>query len=266
MIEHRKIPAYYACFRMGMLLVIRNRADLLSKLTIYVVLLIVYYNIFTIMPMEKLAIPNITARHLLWYFAIAEIIIVSVGPLRRDMGEIIASGQFTSLMQRPGSMIGLIMARLIGGYIVQATIVFGLTLCLLPPIGLSLPMPLMLIPVLMLMTLMGGVIALLLGCLVGMFEIFGPYSQPIDWVANKLTMAFGGLFFPVCLFPPLVKQIVMATPFPAIFYVPGQLMLGATHTTIAEGILLQLFWLVVLGSLVVIFQKKLVHRVMRTGD
>ena len=76
----------------------------------------------------------------------------------------------------------------------------------------------------------------------------------------------GGLFFPVSLYPPLAQHIVMLTPFPAVLYIPASMMLGISGAAMLDGILRQLFWVLVLGVVVVGMEYRLVRRVMRLGD
>ncbi len=260
------IPAYGASFHMGARIILRDRSDLLSKLVIFSVLLLVFAKIFAIMPLERLNMPQITADRLLWYFVMTEIVTVGSQGLRRDLGRTIAAGQITSLMQRPGSMMLLALARLFGSYLTQMTLLLCFVCIALPILGLPMPMPWTYMPLLVVMLALGGLITLLLGYMTGMFEIFGPYSQPIDWIAHKFVMAFGGLFFPVSLFPAFAQQIVMLSPFPAILFIPGNMMLDVSAGAIFDGLLHQLFWVVALGLIALGMENRLVHRVMRLGD
>jgi ABC-type uncharacterized transport system permease subunit len=266
MINRRLWPAYVASFCMGVRISLRDRNYLLSKLVIFTVLLLIFYHIFAIMPLERLNAPQITVRHLLWYFVVTEIVTIGTMGSRREFGNAIATGQITTLMQRPGSMMGMMMARLLGGWVIQMLLLFGFAAVALTLFGLPMPMPLEQLPVLLMMLMLGGLITLLLGYLSGMFEIFGPYSLPIDWILHKFVMALGGLFFPVSLFPPLIQQSAMLTPFPAILFIPASLMLGISKASMLEGVLIQLFWLAVLVALAIAMEGRLVRRVMRIGD
>jgi ABC-type uncharacterized transport system permease subunit len=266
MVDRWISPAFGGSFCMGARMILQDRSDLLSKLIIFSVLLLVFDQIFAIMPLERLNMPQITAERLLWYFVVTEIVTVGTQGLRRDFGRTIAAGQITTLMQRPGSMLLLTMTRLFGSYITQMALLLSFACIVLPPLGLPMPMPWKYMPILLVMLAFGGLITLLLGYMTGMFEIFGPYSQPIDWIVHKFVMALGGLFFPVSLFPPLAQYIVMLTPFPAILFIPGNMMLDSSEAVMLDGILIQIFWLVVLGALAFILEYKLVKRVMRLGD
>lgn len=266
MVDRRISPAYSASFCMGARMILRDRSDLLSKLIIFAVLLLVFDKIFAIMPLERLNMAQITADRLLWYFVVTEIVTVGSQGLRRDFGRTIAAGQITTLMQRPGSMMLLTMTRLFGSYVAQMALLLIFACIVLPTLGLPTAMPWKYMPVLLVMLALGGLITLLLGYMTGMFEIFGPYSQPVDWIMHKFVMAFGGLFFPVSLFPPLAQHIVMLTPFPAILFIPGNMMLDSSEAAILDGILLQIFWLVVLGTMAFSMEYRLVKRVMRQGD
>ena len=267
MVERRILPAYLACLQLGVREALRSRADVTSRMLVYGVLLTVFSTIYRIMPLEQFGVPGLTAEKLLWYFAITEVVIVSGQGIRREFGKQIAAGELTALMQRPGNMLGLVMVKLLGMFGSYAVLALVLAFVALPLVGNApMPMPLMQLPLLIMAIVFAGIISLLLGYLVSLLEVLGPYSQPIDWIASKFIMALGGLFLPVSLFPGWAEKLAWLTPFPSILYTPASLMLGADTAAMAERMAMQLFWVGVLLGAVLLLESRLLRRVLIKGD
>lgn len=261
------MPAYAASFALGVRLALRNPGDIASRTGIYAVLLTMFNAIYGAMPIEKFGMAGLTAHHLLWYFAVTEIVMVAGQGLRREMGQQIAAGELTVMMQRPGSLLAMMMTRLAGRFMTQAMLLLAFALVVLPLVaGAPLPFALWQLPVLVLSILMAAIISLLLGHLVGMVEIMGPYSQPIDWIVNKFVMALGGLFLPVMFFPPLAKQIALLTPFPSIMFAPASMMLDADMAAMGERLGMQLFWVLALTAIAMLAEARMLRVVLIKGD
>ncbi|MDB5477587.1 MAG: hypothetical protein JWM96_82 [Alphaproteobacteria bacterium] len=263
----QKIRAYSASFRMGVKLCLSDRADLFSTVLIYGTLLVVFDAIYRVMPIEQLGRADITRAHLLWYFVTTEIIVVSVQGYEREFGRLIAEGMLTTMLQRPGNMMGLLLTRIFGTVFMNSIFVSGFALCIAPLLtGTGFPVPPVFIPLFILSVFMGVVIFLLTGYCVGMLEILGPYSRPFNWMVNKLIFTFGGLFFPVIFFPKILQVIVHFTPCPAVISVPGNFMLNPTWAQVRQGLLEQILWVFIMAVFAAQMEKRLITRVLVKGD
>lgn len=257
---------YLASFRLGISEALRSRSDVLARMGVYAILLTIFNTIYHMMPMEKFG-ASMTPQKLLWYFAITEVVVTAAQGLRRGFGKKIAAGELTGLMQRPGSMRGMALTQFFATYTVFATLSLLLAVVALPLLAdAPLPVPAVQIPWLLLSIALAGYVSLALGYLASLLEIFGPYSQPIDWIVSKFIMVFGGLFIPISFYPGWAEQIAMLTPFPAILFVPGSFMLGIDAVTIAERLSLQMFWAVLISYLTMLAEGRALRRVMAHGD
>lgn len=262
----RFIP-YWASFWVGIRLTMGNHSDLLSAVIVYCTLLAVFHAIFAAFPMAELGNHGITAAHLLWYLAVTEIVVVSSQGNERELGGLIAEGQITSLMQRPRSMMGLLLARLMGNIIVCAGIFACIALVAVPAVTHTVP-PIAIdrLPLFFVSVAMGTMIFILFGYTVSTIEILGPYSRPIGWIVNKMIMALGGLFFPVIFFPQILQKILAFTPFPAVISVPGNFMLLQDDAVIRHGLMQQIFWLIIMLFIAMTAQRRMIRHVMIKGD
>ncbi|MFH1158890.1 MAG: hypothetical protein V1721_08480 [Pseudomonadota bacterium] len=264
--NRKTLPAYAASFGMGFWGALRNRQELASSVVIYVVLLICFRAICETMPIEELGIPGLTRAHLLWYLAMTECVIVSA-PGLAEFGQMIADGRLTEMMRRPCGMMGLALSRMVGAHLARAVVLFVFALAVMPYLtGVSMPVAPLHAPLLIVSLVLGILLFELFGYALGTLEVLGPYSRPAGWIISKFIFAFGGLFFPVSFFPPLLREIVLLTPFPAVIFVPGSFMLMPDTPSVLEGIGTQVFWLAAIILVASFASRRMVRHVLEKGD
>lgn len=258
---------YLANFQLGIRLTLNNRSDMCSVMVIYGVLLLVFHAVFSAFPMDELGHPELTAGHLLWYLAATELVIVSAQGNERELGNLIADGQITTLMQRPHHMMGLLLARLMGNVLICAVTFAAMALIIVPLLtGIAMPMAVSHVPLFAVSVALGAMIFILCGYAVSTIEVLGPYSRPMGWIMNKLIMALGGLFFPVMFYPEFLRNLLAFTPFPAIIAVPGNFMLLQSDDVILHGLLQQFMWLGIMVAIAALAERRMVRHVMVKGD
>jgi ABC-2 type transport system permease protein len=265
--RHTMLSAYWANFRLGASMMVGDRADLISTIFIYLVLLTVFYAIFKVLPVNELGNPAITRGHLMWYFAITEIIVMSSQGNEREFGKLISEGQLTTLMQRPGNMMGLLLARVGGNACMHILILLMIGFCILSLCSdVALPISWTMLPLFFASTVMGVMIFILIGYITGTLEVLGPYSRPANWITNKLIFSFGGLFFPVLFFPQIMQKILAFTPFPSIIGMPGNFMLLQDHNQLLLGFVKQIFWLMAVGYAAICAERRMMRYVLIKGE
>lgn len=258
---------YYHYFKLGFVMAIQDRSELVTTTLIYAVLMTVFHTIFSAFPLHELGHPELTAAHLLWYFAIVEIIVVSIQGHERELGRLIADGQTTPLLQKPQHMMLAIQSRVMGMVFVKMVMLTGLALMIVPFLsGMALPVAMYWWPVMMVSIILSQIIWMNIGYSLSTIEIYGPYSRSIGWIVNKTIFTLGGLFFPVLFFPDLLQYFVWLTPFPALITATGNFILLSGGTILWLGLLSQVIW-VVLSTLYACHRHhKLVQHVMIKGE
>lgn len=259
------LPAYTASFTSGFRQAMRDRADLLSTFLIYGVLLLIFNTVYAAMPLDELGVPGLTRHHLLWYFAITECIVCSEPGF--PFGEMIAQGKLTEMMQRPVNIFGMFIMRRLGVHVVYALALFVFA-CLALPLffDAGITIDVSLLPCLAVSVFFGMILLNITVYMLGTVEVLGPYSRPLSWIVGKFIFAFGGLFFPVAFFPPLMQKIVSLTPFPSVISTPGTFMLMPDTTMIVKGMVMQMFWIALLIPLALLSERRMLRRVMDKGD
>jgi ABC-2 type transport system permease protein len=85
-------------------------------------------------------------------------------------------------------------------------------------------------------------------------------AAPLFWVWQKLAFVLGGLILPLDLYPPPLRVIAEATPFAAMLYAPGSLVLGPSAVVIAATVGGQLVWFAALAAATVLIDRAMVAR------
>jgi len=258
--------AYGAAFRFGLQQARRDKAELVGSFTTYALLLCIFSSVYAIMPIYELGVPHLTPAHLLWYFAVAECVIMGC-PGLATFGREIADGKLTEFLQRPTHVPAFVLARLVGFHTLLSLMLLLFAAVVLPLVfAAPSPMPLVHLPLFLLSLWLGLVLMELMGYVLSTLEIVGPYSKPMSWIVGKFVFAFGGLFFPVSFFPPLLRDVAMLTPFPAVIFMPGQFMLTNDLAVLLQGMAQQIFWLFALWGLVLFTNARMTQRVLQQGE
>jgi len=180
---------------------------------------------------------------LIWYLTVTEWIALSLPPLHLDIESDVRNGNLAYLLPRPVSYLWLRFAEGLGTLLVRMTTlgVFGFAMALY--LGGGLPS--------------GGVLALVCGALtavvaatlslvftaiIGLSAFFIEDASPVYWVWQKLGFVFGGLMFPLDIYPNAIQKIAHATPFPSLLYAPGRIAIGASPAFAGQSALLLAIW------------------------
>ena len=88
-------------------------------------------------------------------------------------------------------------------------------------------------------TVLAGVLAILCQMLIGLSAFWLREVDPLYWLWEKCLFVFGGLLFPLTMYPETAKAIALWTPFP---YILGQRTFGGLFVWI--GIASILLWII----------------------
>jgi ABC-2 type transport system permease protein len=94
-----------------------------------------------------------------------------------------------------------------------------------------------------------AILSLLIYSVVGLLAFWIEDVKPLYWIVDKAVMILGGSYLPVALFPKIMYQIAIFSPFGASQFI--------THTVYdtwkvdyLKLIGIQLFWIIVVGIIV----------------
>jgi ABC-2 type transport system permease protein len=229
------------------------RAVFVGRLAFYAVLLVMYARIWEMVGRQG-ALGVFGHGDLIWYLAVTEWIALSAPPLHTDIEADVRSGNVAYLLPRPVSYLWLRFSEALGTMLARMLVlgVFGFGLAMLltrvsTTNGASVALP------------SGGLLALVCGALtavvaatlnlvfcaiIGLSAFFIEDTSPIYWVWQKLSFVFGGLMFPLDIYPPAMRSIANVTPFPSLLYAPGRIAIGAEPAFVWRTVIVLAAWTV----------------------
>ncbi|MDP9195268.1 MAG: hypothetical protein M3O22_00605 [Pseudomonadota bacterium] len=260
------LPAIIHSFRLGWRGAWEDRGAVLGGFITYAILLVLWAGVWFAVPDMTLNAMGLTHTRLVWYVGMTELLVfVAPAFLYRDIEEDIRSGQIISALTRPVGYEVLKISAWVGHCVVTFLLLGPLAFVLLYILtghnGFS-TLHQAAFPVLF----AGGVILLLLlHGISGFCAAWLPSARLLRMVIFKLMFVFGGLVLPLSQYPDWLQTIAWMTPFPALMYGPGSLMLDSAAVDITRVLGLQAFWILVLGSLLLAIRHLLERKIMRTG-
>lgn len=263
----KALQPYVASFYMGWRTAVRDRAGLITSALILLILITLFNTIYRGMALSSFGHAELTHDQLLWYLVVTEAIVLAARGNERAFGQMISEGALTTLLHRPCRMMPLVLSRLVGDslpcFFMLLVLGFGIVSLIT---GTMLPVSLALLPVMVLSALIGLVMFLLCGYMLGTIEVHGPYSKPLNWINGKLMYTFGGLLFPVLLFPGFIQHAVTFTPYPSILGAAANFMLLHERGALLHGVMVQLGWCITLIVMASWVQRRMLEIVLTKGD
>ena len=242
----------------------RLLADTLTTSGRCVVLLLLYYYVFNL---KGGLINNTTfivaAWSIFFYFAFMNLNLRNIA--RLIMADV-QSGNIEVLLNKPISYLLYRSWWQIGAGLYSFLVVTLLgSVDLILIIGIPSTMTIALfLPTVFLTFLMAVVLSLLIYIIVGLLSFWIIDINPVFWLIDKMVMILGGSYLPVALFPNFLYQISIYSPFGASQFI--------THVVYESWqmnwywlILVQIFWIIVLGLAVYFMFRSVKKKVSING-
>jgi ABC-2 type transport system permease protein len=264
--RQRELQAIAACFGLGFSQAREQRLALLGQSVLYVIVLAIFWGLWSATPLQELRGAAPSREALLWYLAITEWIVFAAGARYREIEREIASGAIDSALLRPLPHGVATLARWAGGgcYQMAALAVVG-TVATWALTG-SVPTQVVLAPLVVLSSLLALGLVLLSHLQLGYASVWLGSAAPLFWVWQKLLFVFGGLLFPLLLYPSALRRAAESSPFAAMLSAPASLVFGGDAAHVAALLVGQLLWLAVLGALTLVIARRATARLLRVGS
>ena len=260
----RELQALFACWRLGWDQAREQRMAVLGQSVLYGVVLAIFWALWTATPIHELQGWTPTREELLWYLAITEWIVFVAGARYRQVEAEITSGAIESALLRPLPHGLATLARWSGNtaWYMAVMAVVGMAAAWLLT-GHAPPHPLR-APLVVLSAALALLLILMCQLQLGYVAVWFGVSGPVFWIWQKLLFVFGGLQFPLLLYPDLLRRVAENSPFAAMLFAPGSLVLdgGAGFVSLIAG---QLLWLAILGAMTLAVSRAVTARLVRTG-
>ena len=240
-----KLRKYRAVVAIAMRQTAAARVAFVGRTAFYVIFLLMYGRIWQLVGSQG-SLGAFGRTDLIWYLAVTEWIALSMPPVHTEIESDIRSGNIAYLLPRPVSYFWMRFAEGLGTLLTRMAVLGSFGLGFAFALGGGLPA--------------GGVLALICGALtavvaatlnlvfyamIGLSAFFIEDTSPVYWVWQKLSFVFGGLMFPLDMYPSTLQQIADATPFPSLLYAPGRIAIGAEPAFLWRSTLHLAAWTVI---------------------
>ena len=228
-------------------------------------LLFIFWELWRATPLAELGRPDLDAAHLFWYLVVTECVAIGAGLPYRIVEAEIRSGEIAAALTRPlpyawatlADWIGetshrivvLAVAGVVGGVAMTGTVPFSWAAA----------------PAILVSIALASAMVLLCQLQLGYAAAWVGSAAPLFWIWQKLMFVLGGLILPLSLYPPVLRVIAEATPFAAMLYAPGSLVLGLSPAAVAATLAEQLLWFAVLGAATTLVDRAVVARFAAHG-
>lgn len=205
----------------------------------------------------------IAAWSMFFYFIFSSL---RLRDISREIMQDVQTGNIEILFNKPISYLGYRVWWQIGSGLYSFLVITALGVpVLIYAIGLPATMTVgIFLPTFFLALAGAAVLSLAMYSIVGFLAFWMEDVNPIFWIVDKAVMILGGSYLPVALFPPLMYKLALYSPFGASQFI--------THTVYASWkdnwhflIGIQLFWIIILGSVTCLIFRKARERVSVNG-
>jgi ABC-2 type transport system permease protein len=211
-------------------------------------------------------ISGISKQELIWYLLIVQVIHYSIDTtLMLNIEADVQSGNITNYLNKPYNYIlytyctssGRVVLNLIINFTLSTIMALFFTKSFMTSLGGILQLA----PVLF----FGFLIHFILQCLCGIAAFWVERATVFVWVLNTIMMVLGGGLIPIDTWPDTLKPLADYTPFSAIFYYPAKLFIHFKFDLFVRFLISQLFWIVLLGSLLLLEYKRAIRKLDING-
>jgi len=218
-----------------------DRAPVIGRALFYVVLLGVFSRLWAVVDPAKRGL-GFGPAMAFWYLAITELVTLAVPWVHQVVEEDVRSGDVAYRIARPMSYLSLRLSEGVGEYAARFGALLLLTLTVVPLLAGRWPGDPVALAAAIALAFTGGLLLVALQLLVGYAAFWMQEAAPLHWIVQKLLFVFGGLLFPLDIYPAWMQPVAKATPFASALYRPAHLLLGFDGARVAGTLLSQVGW------------------------
>lgn len=259
---------YFFIYKMTLMESLQYVMNLLLGFTTYVLVIYVFLYLWKYIYSDSSSlIEGYTLTQMVWYVIFTEIMWFgnSNKTLTTQMSEDIKSGSIAYGINKPYNYLAFMIAKHFG----EITIRLGLYLTVGVILGIGfvgrLPgFSIWNIPWISIVFFLGFLVNSVLRMVISLLSFWIEDATPFHWIYDKFILVIGTLF-PVELFPKLLQPFIKLSPIFVITYGPAKLMIDFSYPMFYQVIVVQLIYLMICVSLLMMIYQKGVKKVNVNG-
>lgn len=229
----RRVGKYYSFLKIAFRTELHYWPVLLTRLAFFAIIMVIFSRLWETAFESGLRASG-TPSDMLWYLAATEWIILSIPGIHRKIEEDVRDGSIAYHLGRPVSYISMRIAEASGQLLVRlAGMGLGGFLIAFIAAGVGPNIDSAHFPIFLLLGLSAAFVGLLFETAIGLSALWLQEATPLYWIWQKLLFILGGLMLPITVYPVWMQEFSSMTPFYALLYAPGRLMLSPFEWSIA---------------------------------
>ncbi len=224
-----------------------SRGAMVGRAVFFALVLFVFSQLWDAV-LETSSVAFAEPHQLVWYLAITEWLVLSSPPLHLEIEDEVRRGDLMYRLARPiayplaklAEGLGDLLVRMAVLAVVGAVVAYAVT-GQLPVVSWAL---LLLVP----LGLASGMLAVLVQFGIGLSAFWIHDCRPLYWVWQKSLFILGGMFVPLEIYPPWLRELAIGSPCSAMLHGPASLALGLDATAALAVLARLLMWLVVVSA------------------
>ena len=244
---------YLAIFKINLLNSLAYPAEIATRSGMILVFMIVFFQLWnvTYAASGSQVLSGLTLHDTMWYLLLAETLELGRPRLARAISDQVKDGSIAYLLNKPYNFLLYQFSLGLGESLPRMGMLFILGGALVwsmagPPPSLQ-NWPLAFI------ALVGAwLLHVCVNVLIGLAAFVAEEVTPFEWIYQKLVFILGGMLIPLDFYPAGLQTLAKSLPFAYMMYGPARLFVRPDMALFIQVIAGQLFWLVVLGGLLVL--------------
>lgn len=248
---------YWAIFQITLLNSLAYPGELIGRSLLIVPFMWIYFQLWTVTfsAAGTDVINGMTVYTTMWYLMMAETIELSRPALARTISDNVKDGSIAYILNKPYNFLLYQFSNSMGETLFRALInaFFG-SLLVWWLVG---PPPAAIGWLFAFFAILGTwVLNFCITCLIGLSAFLVEDVAPFMWIYQKFIFILGGFLIPLDFYPDWLQVIAKALPFSAMIYGPSKLFVDPSWGLLGQVMLLQVVWIMALGTTLVIAYRR----------
>ncbi|MDO8647605.1 MAG: hypothetical protein Q7R70_04270 [Candidatus Diapherotrites archaeon] len=260
----KALEKYSGVFKIELIDFFQSKWDVIFGFLFLGIVIFVFYQLWALGFAQK-AIPGYSLAKLVFYVAIAESVTISTIRIYKIIDDDLKKGLLTNYLSKPVNYVFFQFSRALGKSAITLFINLALTLAFCFLLFGFFPFSLLEFAAVIFASIFCLCLLVLVGVFFGLLGFYTEDSSAFYFVYSKAIYIFGGLVFPLDLYPQWLKSISDFLPFKWAVFAAGKLAISFSTDFFIEVLLMQLFWIAVFAGLCLFVFSRISRKVFING-
>jgi ABC-2 type transport system permease protein len=230
-------------------------SEFFFKAIFILVILFIFTNIWKTIYSGKAVIEGFTIAMMIWYLLMTESIVTSTSPVVKDVNKEIQSGDVAYQLNKPYNYIFYHLAKSFSHRTIGFFVTFSIGAVLIYFMIGGIPFNLMTLPMLLITIILALVLDFFMIMSIALLAFWFEDTNSFKWIYDKILFTIGGMLVPLEIFPKWLSSISNVLPFGFVAYHPAKLFVNFEISSFLKIVGIQLGYILVFLSIVLLIYK-----------